>query len=138
MQSEFMDVHTWIAREDGDIYDNISMFAPHTCGDPKYVRKEWSKEVDDEYNKFMLGIKRQINKVASEAEMDGIDVDEWLEEAQSELEMQPLTCWRVALLEKRKLSGKGRLCIGSFGIRYAHGVGALPASFAWTVLRRVF
>ena len=136
MQSEFMDVHAWIIREDGEIYDNISMFAPHTCGDLKYVRKEWSKEVDDEYNK--LAWHAPINKVASEAEMDGIEVDEWLEEAQSELEMQPLTCWRVALLEKRKLGVKGRLCIGSFGIRYAHGVGAWPASFAWSVLRRVF
>ena len=119
-QSEFPDMHIWVEDEDGTPYDNIGCLAPHTLDNVKYVRKRW-QTYDAEYDKFMRGIREQVGKVARDMKRDGENFEDVLEMAQAELEQQPLTSFRVAALQLRKMGGAGRLRIGSFGIRFGEG-----------------
>ena len=120
MKSEFPDMHVWVENEDGTLYDNIGSLAPHTLNNDKYVRKAWDN-YDPEYDKFMRGIREQVAKVVRDMKRDAEDHEEVLEIAQVELEQQPLTSFRVAALQLRKMRGAGRLRFGSFGIRFGEG-----------------
>ena len=122
MQSEFPDMHVWVEDEDGTVYDNMGCLAPHTLNNDKYVRQAW-ETYDAEYDKFMRGISLQVEKVVHDAARDEEDPDDLLEMAQAELEQQPLTSFRVAALQLRKMGVAGRLRIGSFGIRFGEGNG---------------
>ena len=119
MQSEFMDAHAWLERGDGSIYDNIGCFAPHTLEEERYVRKAWEKH-DPEYDRLLAGMQSQIDKVAREMRGDDLCMEDVLREAQAELEVRVLTCFRVALLERMRL-GAGRVRLGSFGVTFEAG-----------------
>ena len=143
MQRNLRDAHVWVMDPATGkiVYDSLLKAIPHLEGPGVCVHRSWIAPVQQEYAKFLQGVRKQVRKVMREMERDGLDAEDEMEQHKMELETGTGHCFRTVAIYL-ELGGTGQVCFGSVGLAYSwakrnhvwwmHGNGA-EKSAAWSV-----